>query len=400
MNYSSQSRDLCIKIYKDMVTDKKIEKRSVLLVDDEPSNLAQLSSILDSKYRVLAVRSGVDALKLLTGSVLPDIIIMDILMPDMDGFETLKAINRITYPEKVPLIFVTTHENETDEEYGFKLGAVDYLYKPVKPAVLMARIETHLEIKESRDLLKSQNQRLEREVQKQVRKNLLLQEVSLTSLVGLAETRDTDTGNHILRTRYYVEAIALQLLQSPIYSKTLSHRRIQLMAKSAQLHDIGKIGIPDSILLKPGKLTDKEFDVMKTHSVIGGDALASALSGALERIRFEEAERNEEAFEFLETARTIATYHHEKWDGTGYPEGLKGEAIPLEARIMAIADVFDALTTRRTYKEAFSFEKSVNIMQESAGTHFDPDLLEAFFREEDRVKQICSKLADSVEAGS
>lgn len=351
-------------------------KERVLIIDDEPSTLSIMAHILEKDYQVQAVDSGRKALEILSSRTPPDIILMDIMMPDWDGYSTIRKIKEEPGCGDIPVIFISTLDSDTDEEYGFKLGAVDFINKPVKPALVHARIHSQLELKKHRDRLKNQNHWLEEEVRRQVESNLLLQEASLATLVGLVETRDSDTGNHILRTQYYVETLTTAVAsQWPCGDEACRERAI-LIPKASQLHDIGKIGIPDSILLKKGALTPEEMAVMESHARIGGDILAKALKRTIHRP--DDGSREEDSLEFLEVARVIATYHHEKWDGTGYPAGLKKSAIPLPARIMAVADVFDALTTRRIYKEPISTDDAFQIIRDERETHFDPLLIEAF----------------------
>jgi putative two-component system response regulator len=280
------------------------------------------------------------------------------------------------------VIFVTALTDLDDEERGLALGASDYIAKPIKPAVVLARVRTQLEAKHTRDWLRDKNAILESEVSRRMVENDLTQLVSIRALAHLAETRDPETGNHILRTQKYVRALALRLSQHPRFSTTLDTRTIDLLTKSAPLHDIGKVGIPDSILQKPGPLTPEEWVIMKTHARLGSDAI-------------EQAEIDvEQPVAFLSLAKEIAHWHHEKWNGSGYPDGLHGEAIPLSARLMAVADVFDALISQRVYKPAMSYEKTREIIADGSGSHFDPDIVAAFLEDFAAMTAIADQYQD------
>jgi putative two-component system response regulator len=368
--------------------------QTILIVDDEPSNLQVLSRLLQPLYRVRAVNSGVRALEVAMISPQPDLILLDIMMPEMDGYAVLGHLKADAKTREVPVIFVTAMDAETDEEHGFKLGAVDYISKPVKPALLKARVQVHLELKHHRDLLKDQNAWLEAEVRRRMKENQMIQDVSLSALAELAETRDSDTGHHIVRTQAYVERLAHKMREAPSYAEILSDTIVSRIVKAAPLHDIGKIGIPDCILLKPGSLTKEEFEVMKRHSRIGGETIKRAIGKVTAHQNDQPNDEHPESLLFLEVAAVVATHHHERWEGGGYPEGLRGNEIPLAARLMAVADVFDALTSDRVYKAAMSVEKAVNLIKENRGTHFDPDVVDAFLEVIDDFKAIKSRYAD------
>ncbi len=264
---------------------------------------------------------------------------------------------------------------------GFELGAVDYITKPFDIREVKARVETHLVNKFARDVLENQNQALEALVQKRTKEIENTQDVTIRMAVSLAETRDNETGAHILRTQFYVGALAKELSTLSQYKKELTEENIRLLIKSAPLHDIGKIGVADAILLKPGKLTDEEFDEMKNHTIYGNESLLRA-------------EEEMEGESFLRYAREIAYSHHEKWDGFGYPEKLKGEDIPLSGRIMALADVYDALISRRVYKSPFTHTKAVAIITEGKGSHFDPVLTDCFLKIQESFRQIVLKYVE------
>ncbi|NRT55721.1 HD-GYP domain-containing protein [Sphaerotilus uruguayifluvii] len=371
-------------------------KPTLLIVDDEPLNLAVLARLLNPHYRVLGARSGSGALELVRHT-LPDLILLDVMMPGMDGHEVLRQLQGDPRTRAVPVIFVTALGSEVDEEHGLALGAVDYISKPVKPAVVLARVRTHLELKAARDRLHDQNTDLERELARRMRETLLTQDLTLSMVAGLAETRDNDTGNHILRTRLYVEALARRLQSLPAFAAELDEATLRRIVKAAPLHDIGKIGIADQILLKPGRLTPQEFEVMKTHARLGGQAIEHAIREVLPQYREASGDATDtpEVLRFLETGRLIATHHHERWDGQGYPDGLAGTAIPLPARLMAVADVYDALTMRRVYKRAWSTDEAAEHLLAEAGRHFDPDLIAAFAQVRHEFAAIAARLADA-----
>lgn len=360
-----------------------MNQKTILVVDDAPDNLMLLSNLLKQKYKVKVANSGEKALKVISSDQRPDLILLDILMPHMDGYETLRRIKEDEATRDIPIIFLTALSDAEDEKHGLELGASDYVTKPISPAIMMARIKTQLENKAAADFLKNQNSFLDAEVQKRTEEISAIQEVTISALASLAETRDSDTGNHIKRTQHYVKLLAQHLQKNPKFAPFLDDTMIKTLFMSAPLHDIGKVGIPDSILLKPGRFTPEEFEIMKTHTTLGAEAIARAE----EDLGFE--------VKFLKIAKEIALYHQEKFDGSGYPEGLKGEQIPLSARIMAVADVYDALISKRVYKEPVSHEKGVAIMREGRGTHFDPDIFDAFLEIQDTFLEVALRYADA-----
>lgn len=372
------------------------ERKTVLIVDDTKENLTVLSAVLGAEFRVRVANSGERALKAVHMEPVPDLILLDVMMPEMDGYAVLKALRADVLTRDIPVIFVTAMSADEDEEFGLALGAVDYVTKPIRAAILQARVRTHLELKRARDVLANHNVYLEHEVQRRMRENELIKAISLNALAALAEKRDNETGNHLHRTQAYIEALMQRLASHPDFCSQLDPLTQELIAKAAPLHDIGKVGIPDAILLKPGRLTPAEFEIMKTHSQIGADALGDAIQRVLSReaTRADAQEVPSRSLAFLETARQIARCHHERWDGTGYPEGLKGDAIPLPGRLMAIADVYDALSCKRHYKEAFAPERVRALMVDGRGTHFDPRLLDAFLQLEDEFLAIAEHYRD------
>ncbi len=364
----------------------ELVNRTILIVDDAPENLTVLGEVLAPHFRVRAANSGSRALRIAASEPRPDLILLDIVMPEMDGYAVLERLRADPATHDLPVIFVTAMDAVADEEKGLQLGAVDYITKPIQPAIVLARVRAHLELKQARDWLKDQNAFLELEVAKRMRENIEVQDVSIRALARLAEVRDPETGNHLLRTQGYVRTLAEQLRSHPRFSESLTPRLIGILAKSAPLHDIGKVGIPDHILLKPGKLTPEEWVVMKTHAKLGSDAIEAAERDA------------EHAIEFLATAKEIAHWHHEKWDGSGYPDGLAGEAIPVSARLMALADVFDALISKRVYKEPMSVEKATQVIIEGRATHFDPAVVDAYLAGQATFVDIARRYADTDES--
>ena len=339
---------------------------TLLVVDDAPETLSVLSELLLPHYRVRVATSGTEGLRLANLAPRPDLILLDVMMPVMDGYAVLAQLRANELTRDIPVIFLTALAEAEDIERGLKLGAADYITKPCSPIVVMARVQTQLEAKQARDWIKTQNTLLEAEVARRMAENDLTQRASIQALAHLAEIRDPETGNHLLRTQGYVRQLALDLQQHPRFAATLSNPYIELLARSAPLHDIGKVGIPDHILLKHGALTDDEMTVMRTHAKLGSDAI-------------EMAEKDiETPLPFFVIAKEIAHWHHEKWDGSGYPDGLAGEAIPVAARLMALADVFDALISTRVYKPALSFDQARDTILVARGQHFDPDVVDAF----------------------
>ena len=338
----------------------------ILIVDDSAENLHVLSELLQPQYRVLAATSGAGCLRIANSLPKPDLILLDVMMPGMDGYEVLAQLRSTSGTSDIPVVFLTALADAGDEERGLLHGAADYITKPITPTVVLARVHTQLEAKLARDWLKDQNATLEAEVAHRMSENDLTQRVSIRALAHLAETRDPETGNHILRTQGYVQLLAKKLRYHPRFVATLTERYIDLISRSAPLHDIGKVGIPDHILLKPGKLTAEEWAIMQTHAKLGSDAIERAESDI------------EMPLPFLSLAKEIAHWHHEKWDGSGYPDHLAGETIPVSARLMAVADVFDALISVRIYKPSIPYDAAREIIAAGRGQHFDPDITDVF----------------------
>ena len=367
---------------------------TILIVDDNRDNLTVIGGLLKDDYQIRVANSGERAIKVAMTDPRPDLILLDIMMPGMDGYETIKHLRTEESTKEIPVIFVTAMTADEDEEVGLSLGAVDYVTKPIRPAILCARIRTHLALKRAHDMLANQNHILEAQVQERTHELELIKDISMQSLATLAEKRDNETGNHLLRTRNYIEILMRGLSTQEKFASQLAPLTQQLIAKAAPLHDIGKVGIPDDILLKPGKLTPDEFEIMKTHAQIGADALSEAIERVLETHVGDKEGRSRYALDFLEIAREIAGGHHEKWDGSGYPRGLSGDAIPLSARLMALADVFDALICKRHYKAPIPLDQTIGIIRDGRGKHFDPDIVDVFLSRIDEFTAIADRFAD------
>jgi len=365
------------------VAQAPVRAQTVLVVDDVADDVMLMTSVLKDRYRVRVANSGARAIELAGASPRPDLILLDIMMPGVDGYEVCRRLKAAALTADIPVIFLTARSEVEDEQKGFDAGCEDYITKPISPPIVLARVRTHLLLKSARDFLRDQNAYLENEVVRRTREVRVVQDVMMIALGSLAETRDVETGNHIRRTQHYVRALAKKLQSQGRFMQQLDDGSIEALFKSAPLHDIGKVGIPDSVLLKPGKLTPEEFAVMKHHSALGREAIAMAekLLGA--------------PSSFLRHAREIAHYHHEKWDGSGYPSGLAGEQIPVSARLMAIADVYDALISRLVYKPALPHARAVEIIREGRGRDFDPVMTDAFLEIEGEFAQIAAKFADA-----
>ena len=360
------------------------QKAIILVVDDTPDNLTLMSGLLKDNYLVKVANSGARALKIAQSETPPDLILLDIMMPEMDGYEVCRRLKADNKTRDIPIIFLTAKTEVVDETLGFELGASDYITKPISPPIVLARVETHLAIKRVQDFLKDKNTFLNSEINKRTAEIMAIQDVTINAMASLAETRDNETGNHIRRTQRYVKVLAEKLRFNPRFAHFLNDdKTIELLYKSAPLHDIGKVGIPDRILLKPGRFEPEEFEIMKTHTTLGRDAILQA-----------EKDLGVE-MPFLKYAKEIAYSHQEKWDGSGYPEGLSGDDIPISARLMAVADVYDALISRRVYKAPMPHEKAVEIIKEGKGSHFDPDMADAFLELQDDFKKIAAAYADS-----
>ena len=345
----------------------------VLVVDDIEANIDILVDTLGDDYRISVAMDGESALEDIK-EVLPDLILLDIIMPGIDGYQVCEQLKSDDMTRNIPIIFLTALTEESNEAKGLALGAVDYITKPFSPELIKSRVRNHLELKRYRN-------HLEEMVRERTLELQLTQEVTIESMGTLAEFRDPETGGHIKRTQNYVKCLAEYLQNNVKHRLLLNNEFIGLIYKSAPLHDIGKVGVPDHILLKPGKLTDEEFEEIKKHTIYGRDAILISA-------------RKLGKDSFLRYAERIAFTHHEKWDGTGYPRGLTGESIPICGRLMAVADVYDALVSRRVYKPPFPHSKAVSIILEGKGTHFDPDMVDAFENLSEEFRKIALEFAD------
>ncbi|ASG20564.1 MULTISPECIES: response regulator [Nitrospirillum] len=354
----------------------------ILVVDDTPDNLKIMSGLLKDDYHVRVANSGERALAVVAAHSSLDLILLDIVMPGMDGYEVCRRLKANPATRDIPVIFLTARNEVADEERGLALGAVDYITKPISPPIVLARVSAHLRLKAIADLLRDKADFLEAEVARRTREVMAIQDVTVMTLASLAETRDTETGNHIRRTQFYVRALAIRLRHHPRFAGYITDSRIDTLFKSAPLHDIGKVGIPDRILLKPGRYVAEEFEIMKRHTTLGRDAIEAAEDALGAPV------------EFLTCIKEIVYSHHEKWDGSGYPEGLSGDAIPISARLMAVADVYDALISRRVYKDPMPHEQAAAIIADGSGSHFDPDIVKAFLEIEDEFRAIAERFAD------
>ncbi|MFT3848393.1 MAG: two-component system response regulator [Propionivibrio sp.] len=359
------------------------DKATILIVDDTPDNLSLMSALLRDRYRVKVANNGEKALRVAQTAPPPDLILLDIMMPGLSGHDVIRELKANAATRDIPVIFLTAMSAVEDEKKGLELGAVDYITKPISPPIVLARVANHLHIKAAADFLRDKSVYLESEVAKRTREIAAVQDVTILAMASLAETRDNETGNHIRRTQFYVKALAERLRTHPRFGYFLSDDIIDKLFKSAPLHDIGKVGIPDRILLKPGRFTPDEFEIMKTHTTLGRDAIVHAERQLGTQV------------DFLRIAKEIAYGHQEKWDGSGYPEGIGGEDIPISARLMAVADVYDALISRRVYKDGMPHEKAVQIIVEGRGAHFDPDIVDAFLELQDEFQAIAARFADS-----
>ncbi|WP_374489642.1 HD domain-containing phosphohydrolase [Zoogloea sp.] len=375
------------------------QRAKILIVDDQADNQLILEDILSEFYEVHTANNGMEALDFLHAGNLVDVILLDIIMPEMDGFETCRRIKDAPETRNIPVMFLSGLNRPEDEELGFAIGAEDFIHKPISPAVVRARARTHLNLSRATRSLRRRNADLERlvaertvEIQSQA-KHLIAskqaviaaQDTTITAFCALAEARDNETGNHIKRTQHYVRVLAEHLRTHPRYLMQLDDEIIQLLFKSAPLHDIGKVATPDAILLKNGKLTKEEWAVMRQHCEAGRDAILQA-QGAMDAAG---------ATPFLKYAAEIAYGHHERWDGGGYPQGLMGEAIPLSARLMAVADVYDALISRRVYKPPFPHHQAVEMIHKERGKHFDPDVVDALLVVQDEFARIADSFCDA-----
>ncbi len=355
----------------------------ILVVDNTPGSHAWVQHLLEDLYSVQGADTGAEMLAIAQSQTPPDLILLSSSLPDGDGFALCRTLKTDTKTRQIPVILLTLDVGAVDDHALFVAGAADYIAKPLSPPTLRARVKTHLALKGAADFLADRSAFLQNEIAARTREVNAVQDVTILAMALLAETRDADTGNHIRRTQLYVRALGWKLSNHPRFKNYLTVANIALLFKAAPLHDIGKVAIPDRVLQKPGKLTAEEFEIMKTHTTLGRDAIAQA-----------EQELGVEV-PFLSMAMEIAHCHQEKWDGSGYPQGLVAEQIPIPARLMAVADVYDALISRRIYREAMSHAEAVKVIEHVKGKHFDPDVVDAFLDIHEQFNAIAMSYHDS-----
>lgn len=337
-------------------------KPTLLIVDDVPTNIDVLRGVLSDHYRLKAATGGARALQIAQQDPMPDLVLLDVMMPDMDGYDVCRHLKADPRTHHIPVIFVSARDDEDDHELGFDAGAVDYITKPIRPRIVLSRVAVHL-------AAHRHTQELERLVRERTRQLNHASVKIIRNLCNAAEFKDDETGKHVVRMSHYARALAHAMQQDAAWS--------ELLFNAAPMHDVGKIGIPDHILGKPGKLTPDEWEIMKTHAAIGAHIIGDP-----------------EGSDLLALAATVAVSHHEKWDGSGYPNGLSGDAIPLAGRIIAVADVFDALTSARPYKKAWSVDAAFAHIQAHAGAHFDPGIASLFIAIRSEIERIRQTYAD------
>lgn len=357
------------------------EKRHrVLIVDDTPANIHVLMETLRDTYAIVVATNGEKALRLATGANPPDLILLDVMMEGMDGYEVCRRLKDDVRTQDIPVIFVTTLSETEDETLGLDLGAVDYITKPIQPAIVKARVRNHLELKAHRDNLTDL-------VAQQVESISSSRLSTIFALSKLAESRDDDTGHHLERTQIYCEMLAKRLQRNGTFPELIDDRFVETIYWASPLHDVGKVAVPDKILCKRGRLDSEEFEIMKSHTVRGSDTLAKVTQNFPDNA-------------FINMGLAIARSHHEKWNGQGYPDRLAGSDIPLAARIMAVADVYDALTSERCYKEAFTHQEATSIIRRDSGSHFDPRVVEAFLEIAPEFDTVRERMQASKSAGA
>ena len=341
------------------------DKKTIFLVDDDMTNLTVGKKVLSGNYTVVTLNSGARLFAMLE-KVMPDLILLDVNMPEMDGYDVIRQLkSEDSANREIPVIFLTALQDEEKELTGLSLGAIDYITKPFSPPLLLKRLEVHLLVESQKRQLMDFNQNLTKMVEDRTRAIVELKNALLTTIAELVESRDDITGGHIERTKTYIKVFLDGMKKQGIYMEEIQNLNEESVLLSSMLHDVGKISVKDEILNKPAKLTAEEFDKMKVHTVFGSEIM-------------ENIKKKTSDSEFVENARIFALTHHEKWDGSGYPKGISGKQIPIQGRIMAIVDVYDALVESRPYKTAFSHEKAVEIINEGKGTHFDPALIDLF----------------------
>ncbi len=350
-------------------------KNIILVVDDDKTNLTLAQKILLSQFRIAATNSGKAALKYLEHNH-PDLILLDINMPEMDGFDVLEQIRGDKRTADIPIIFLTADDKADTEIKCFQMGAMDFVRKPFIPDVLMSRVSKTIELEQYRNNLEKMVEEQADKITESTRRISAIQDSVIVGIANLIESRDGSTGKHVKNTQIFVKMIADELHKRGLFPGELTEEFIENIRKAAPLHDVGKIKVPDAVLQKPGKLTVEEFETMKTHTVQSRKIIDTIIGDV-------------EDGEYVKVVGDIAMYHHERWDGTGYPTGLAGEDIPLAARIMAVADVFDALYEERVYKPPIRpIERILQIMMEGRGTQFDPAIIDVFMEMVPKIKEM------------
>ena len=370
----------------------------IIAVDDQPDNLLILEDYLGREYAVTTFGRGQQLIDYFTAGGEADLILLDVVMPMPDGYTLCRWLKGGPLTRDIPVMFLTSLESSTDEAFALSLGAEDFIHKPLSQAVVLGRVRNHLLLAQARKSLQDQNRTLERMVAERTRKIqeqsdelarrssqiIAAQSATISAFCSLVEARDNETGNHILRTQHYMLALCEVMRLSPHHALELSDENITQIFKSAPLHDIGKVAIPDHILLKPGKLDPAEWEIMKRHAEFGAAAIAAA-----------QGEIGNADTSFLEYARLIALTHHERWDGSGYPRALAGGDIPLAGRMMAVADVYDALISRRIYKPPYSHDEAIAMIVEERGKHFDPEIIDRMLTISGRFADIARRFSDA-----
>ncbi|MYN17910.1 HD domain-containing protein [Rugamonas sp. FT107W] len=362
-----------------------IKKAIVLVADEAADNLILMHGLLQDQYEVKLANSGRAALDIMQQVPRPHLAVLDAALPEVDGYSVCQQLKSSPDTADIPVIFLQRH---ADEARAFRAGGADVVHKPIIADVLRARVDTHLQLRHSRELLKQQRNLLEHVVEEVTAELSQMLDAMIWALASLAETREYETANHLRRVQHYVAALGRQLQSHKRFSEELSEANIKSLFKAAPLHDIGKVSIPDAILLKPDRLTDQEFAVMKMHTVYGRDAIVNVEN----HLGYTNT--------FLRYAREIAYSHQEKYDGSGYPQGLVGDAIPMSARLMAVADVYDALISKRVYKPAFTHETAMEMIRQGSGEHFDPDVVDAMLTIEEEFMAIAERYSDHPASGA
>ena len=355
------------------------DKATILIADGSPEHLVQLESLLQERHHVKIARDGGEVQRIAGKALRPDLIVLDAHLPHGDGFAVFLELKSNFLTADIPVLFLVGEDARGDQRRAVREGAADVIGKPFAAELVGRRIDTQLQLSRARTLLKDQHSLFEHLVAERTRAVADMQDATVLAMASLAESRDPGVGKHIRRTQHYVAALARELRFHAGYTAELTDENINCLYKAAPLHDIGKVAVPDAILLKPGKLTHEEFELMKKHTVYGRDAIADV------------EKTLGYSNQFTRYAGEIAYSHHEKWDGSGYPQGLAGQAIPLSARLMAVADVYDALISPRSYRPAFTHETAVELIRQGRGEHFDPDVVDAMLVIEEKFRGIAMR---------